>query len=116
MRTWDDWSDFEVNKAVAERLGLVTGGANDNYACVKVKKSEDYRAWYLVDYCNSWNDIGPIIERNNITIACYDGEWSAFSGFRPWADTDIRDNETHCKNIKRAAAIVFLIMNGVNPD
>lgn len=59
---------------------------------------------HKLDYCNSWTDAGPIIERERITIT------SALR--RDWWDAiDISaDIEVRHVNPLRAAMIVFLMM------
>lgn len=103
MKTWDDWSDFEINKSV-EKI-------TDMYC-------EDCEGKYIptFDYCNSWADMGQLISENGIDI-----EWPDFYCDTGTAtkvmhgDADIQCDFTEKDKALRAAAIVFLMMNGVKP-
>ena len=112
MKTWDDWSDFEINYRIAKRVitngnvcivkNFVTG-RKFVYVGVEGEQTE-------VDYCNSWSNMGPIIVNNKIGVhpdAFKDGNWFAFDSY------DMTMHES--AEPLRAAAIVFLEMNGVNP-
>ena len=111
MKTWDDWSDLEINQKVAEALSInfeVISGVV--IASVKHGGSNVISISGAVDYCNSWTDMGPIIDDNDITVGpCTSGRKMAASYRGGFNDIVFFDNKT-C----RAAAIVFLMMNGVS--
>lgn len=123
MKTWDDWSDFKINKRIADFIFpeqiRSTKAAKKNVVDVLIANGGKgfYRHEY-VDYCNNWADIGPIIEQNGISIN-YDcetqpdnsAEWWNVNGFGD--DGEVRVD--YKLNPKRSAAIVFLMMNGVKP-
>ncbi|MCP3681821.1 MAG: DUF2591 domain-containing protein [bacterium] len=91
MTDYNKMTDFEINKLVAESLGFSD-------------PNEEYDG--TIDYCNSWNDIGPIIKEYKISInylPCTN-HWSACDGH----DSQIYAIEKDSP--KRAAAIVFLKM------
>jgi len=106
MRTWDDWSDKEVSDGVAKIVGTYSEFCSTH------------------DYCNSWADMGPLMFDWDISIfrdvstnpkvftAVPKGWWSVGNGFVSSLGIDI--GYTH-PNPLRAAAIVFLMMNGVKP-
>lgn len=115
MKTWDDVSDFEINKAVAEIL----------YPCAdEIPEQKD--AWvsngtecqvvvkvgaegFKRDYCNSWADMGPIICDRNINLT--------FSHISNRAFANHNDHGCqHHDNPIRAAATVYLMMNNVEPE
>ncbi len=85
MTNYNDMTDFQINELIAN-LG-------------------PYK-----NYCNSWADMGPIMEREKINLE-FDskvvGECSALGGYF----NGLRfDKEFSHKNPLRAAAIVFLMM------
>lgn len=74
-----EMTDFEINRKV---LAIASGAKPLGYAhnadkrSAGVVKSNQYH-WY--DYCNSWADAGPIIEKENISLTCHQNrdEWAA---------------------------------------
>lgn len=110
MKTWDDWSDFEINKAVVCALGLKILSiwtVNPN-VFITLGSSE---ASKKVDYCNNPADMWPIIYNSGMSIQAPD------EYFDEWHTSKLGVNISYChKNPLRAAAIVFLMMNGVNPE
>lgn len=105
-------SNFEINKLVAEEEGV-------KWHLSPYSKSNDTPHWiycdnwdsvngdsiYLPDYCNSWGDMGQIIEYKKICLVSNEsgGEWVAFLDE---FDTIMASNESPL----RAAAIVYLMM------
>jgi len=106
MNNWKNKSDFETNKSVAilEGLNLCEG---QHY---KPKAAYWSGGCEMFDPCNNPSDSWPIIQRNNIATQPRpsSNEWFAFS---------ICENEFEVigKNPLRAAMIVYLEMNGVEP-
>lgn len=102
MKDWDKLSDRIIDRLIL--VSLYGDGDKD------IEKS--WRRGNF-NYCNSWADMGPIIERERLDIeaslTC--DEWLCCKldedGFFIVA-------ESH-KNPLRAAAIVYLEMNGVKP-
>ena len=125
MKTWDDWSDFDISKAVADSLNIdwhckPDGKLNSSYSWVYSDSygKRDGNPIDLPDYCNSWADMGPLMVEKNI------GVWPLVRhGIDSWiakffgsaADSFVTTFSFECKNPLRAAAIVFLMMNGVKP-
>lgn len=128
MKTWDDWSDQQLTKAVAMTVQGVTFDrelrpdfAVDCFAeheggvAVRVINPGD-EEFSNVDYCNSWSDMGPLALNNNIVITpCMGSNNGDATGYFEHKNPITID---FCVNYKalRAAAIVFLMMNGVKPD
>lgn len=90
MKNYSEMSDFEINKEVAIATGLDLSGVTQ----------ENYWMYNMKDYCNSWADAGPIIEKFRITIDSDTDVWFA---------SDDKHCHTHY-NPLRAAMIVFLMM------
>jgi len=110
-------SDFEVNK----RLSMILGGfklsefseTSGNFH----SETPKYRFEPVLNYCNSWLFIGPLIEVYNVTLLMVsDGAVAAasmhhceVSSFDEMHDTYISaDYYTDNKNPKRAAAICII--------
>lgn len=102
-----EMSDFEINRKV---LAIASGAKPLGYAhnadkrSAGVVKSNQYH-WY--DYCNSWADAGPIIEREKINIEYRNdcnGFWLAGLGSGKGSHAFLQ------KKPLRAAMIVFLMM------
>ncbi|MGJ7308125.1 phage protein NinX family protein [Morganella morganii] len=115
MNKYRDKSDFEINKAVAERYLPCDYRYNESDKIVEligvdlscefgssidIEKEHVYGKF---DPCNNPADAMPIIIENKITVA-YDhlnGEWCAYSG---------SEIAAHSDNYYRAAMICFLMM------
>lgn len=102
-------SDFEINRKV---LAITSGAKPLGYAHDADKRSagivkSNVYGWY--DYCNSWADAGPIIEKGLISLQFCQGNWMA--SVNPSQETGFR---AACfiekRNPLRAAMIVFLMM------
>lgn len=92
MNKYTELSDFEINKKVAEKLGL---NFKDG---VIVKNGE----WFYFDPCNNPADAMPIIIENKISIIHKknDGTWYAYQPFK----------SVEHENFYRAAMELFLLM------
>ena len=118
--TWDDWSDLEVNKAVYEALGLtpddldilVESMSNQLVEAMPFmpKAYEGVCIYYGKDYCNNPADMWPVIIENNISLI-NDG-----AGNIGAAHDDFKQVWLPKYRALRAAAIVFLEINGVKPN
>lgn len=120
-KSWDDWSDFEINKAVYENLGLTPDDLDILVESMSIqlveampfmsKAYEGVCIYYGKDYCNNPADMWPIIVANDISIQA-PNEY-----FDEWYSSKLGAKISYChKNPLRAAAIVFLEMNGVKPN
>lgn len=110
---YDNATDFEINKAVVETLGfcLISNNQAGSSSVVRYKTGSGTMTKYLaVDYCNSWADIGPIIEDHKIDLMhlpkCK--KWVADSFCSVFSYMD--------PNPRRTAAVVFLKMQGASND
>ena len=119
-------SDFEINKRVAEILGHCFQSHIDR------DKERGSRVWqmgnqlyhddypneehqlkpspYFPDYCNNWNDAGPLIEQYGICLHPSEGDDDLACAFileSYWTDDRIEAKDK--KNL-RAVCICFLKM------
>jgi hypothetical protein len=124
MKTWEDWSDFKVNKAVASKLhGEEWWHIRSTVFTMQLMPTGSGGAETRkapVNYCKKPYDMWPIISDNKISLHFgweVKDKWSAI-GFT-WEDRKLGKHPTnhdYCHtNPLRAAAIVFLEMNGVRP-
>jgi hypothetical protein len=65
-----------------------------------------------LDYCNSPSDMMPLVFEAGITVGTYDDEHFAFSGFEGGVYEECWSNMIYNDNPLRAAAIVYLLMQG----
>ena len=114
MKTWDDLSDFEINKTIfpfTKDFGEckdIMQKKNPNRSAVMWG---DGARWFEFDGCNNPADMWPIIYNSGMSIQAPD------EYFDEWHTSKLGVNISYChKNPLRAAAIVFLMMNGVNPE
>ncbi len=109
---YDEMSDFEINKAVAEALGhklceVILPNPARTHAAVMPTETLGQRNF---DYCNNPSDGFPIITENNI------GMWRGCLGLNLLADhwcsrgVEADDSPVKDKNPLRAAMIVYLKM------
>lgn len=105
MKNYADMSDQEINQAVTCEIfkchawSLSETGGSFFHCGID---GAGYYVQQVVDYCNSWDDAGPIIFENHINISwCGDDEWSART---------VHLQRVFDKNPLRAAMIVFLMM------
>jgi hypothetical protein len=132
MKTWDDWSCFDLSFAVAklhqpnnDKIQVISGKV-----CVGALGGHTDDSYTFVYFdINSWADMGPIIFSKNISIiniknttqwfACADVEFENICMSPDGNDSGISSMSTnhasYCTKPLRAAAIVFLMMNGVKP-
>lgn len=74
MSKYADLSDFEINKMVAERRDGVTVAKNqhldygDRDDRVVIVNENKHGNGTCVDYCNSWEDAGPLMVENGISL------------------------------------------------
>ncbi len=98
MTNYNDMPDFEINKLV--RIALHGEPITDL----------DKFFFPCPDYCNSWSDMGPIIDREKICLEHHSYTWEAsLAGYeqslrRRFVEPQMNDNPL------RAAAIVYLMI------
>jgi len=104
MTKYNDMTDFEINKLVAEKLGIPWGEVNLTPSHSQLFRHDTYPIRQF-NPCNSWSDMGPIIEREKIGIhvgKVAPNMWFALSRDEWFVEND--------KNPLRAAAIVYLML------
>jgi hypothetical protein len=95
----NEMSDFDINLAVAKKLGHETKVyANKHSSFVEIKN--EYNSWDCFEPCTNWNDIMPIAEGYHI-------EMNPAMGFA-WHNLGGLVSEN--KNPRRAICEVFLMM------
>lgn len=118
MSEWQNKSDFEINKAVAE-LRFNPSGIEQQGSAVYMEFDETASCNREFDGCNNPADGWWIIFYNGICLTSptvlrkrqlWSASWNEDGG--RWAVGDIGFSD---KNPLRAAMIVFLEMNGVKP-
>jgi len=123
---YSEMSDFEINKEVAiKHLGYYEEGSrfvntgtdsskhySGKYPLRRITKNSRY--WKPFEPCNSWADIGPIIEKYGIEISIMlSGDWCASRISKYTYDSApiySNDEQFSDENPKLAAAIVFLMI------
>lgn len=118
MRTWNDWSDLEVNRKVAEVLGKKVVQHSMMFEGKVWVIEGDNGIERLPDYCNDVVHTWPIILSRNITVAKHINldEWECFGGgYFINYEHQIKSfgGDYSHENPLRSAMIVFLMMNGV---
>lgn len=110
-RSYESMSDAEVNKAVAEALGMeLSNYFGDDFGYYICKESSPMGMLVRVsEYCSEWNMIMPIAEEHKISVDWVEDmkKWSALS---PAGSQFNCINYQH-ENPRRALAICFLKMN-----
>lgn len=112
MKTWDDWSDKEIDSSVASIVFDCKGWSKTKsfYGLyIELNEGKEIKVQSVPNYCNNWADIGPIIASNGISLVWIGGVDDA------WKARSVHTNSFVSANPLRAAAIVFLMMNGVKP-
>lgn len=103
---YEDMSDFEINKRVAEAVGMEISSDHSGAYVGVIKRSMGSLPSYMhVNHCNSPSDAWPIILENKITIFSPndthdDSLWMA----------ELDESHMFSANPLRAAMIVFLMM------
>lgn len=120
MTDYSKMSDFDINCSVANYTMsgecYLPASHPENHTGDIVCNSFIYGE-PLPDYCNSWADAGPIIQKNGIAIMpdSPTGDWLAFAEFTlcegEWEFESEPTNHVAGSNPLRAAMIVFLMMN-----
>lgn len=100
---YNDMSDFEINKAVAEALGV------RGFHCENVGGGSAllFTNWKELDYCNNPSDAWPIIVENRITIEF--GYSHPVRVFHETMEGDYINGDDD--NPLRSAMIVYLMMS-----
>ena len=98
---YDTASDFDINKAVAEALGILKDNV-DIVGCGDSLELFDFDGSFFINYCNNPSDAWPIIE--SIWWHLIEGD---YVGITDW-EKEMRADDDSDK--LRAAMIVYLKM------
>lgn len=106
MKDYNNMSDFEINKAVAELRGLELSSDHNGAYVGIVRSSAGTRPNYIhVNYCNNPSDAWQIIIENSITFNYDTAQVHVGSYFSDTAKVSENRNKA-----LRAAMIVYLMM------
>ena len=104
MKDYSKMSDFEINKAVAARIGVEVQEWNGKiFGGVERSIDNVTSVVGVIDYCNNPSDAMPILIENRISLTWVNGECRASSVKAGY-------HEFSCGNALRAAMIVYLMM------
>ena len=129
MKTWDDWSDFEISNKITElknnrdmtRNIKIMGLWHRSCAYVAqgvkfVDIGGEFKWVPCANYCSDPSAMWSIILKNNIVVTpCMGANIGDATGYSEHQNHVISEFDDNSKAL-RAAAIVFLMMNGVNPE
>lgn len=106
---YEEKSDFQINKAVAEVLGLkLSNHHNNNFGYYETIGAEGVMMFLRVsDYCNNPSVAWPIITENRINMIA---EWPGKNWYCNVTPTVATIESYRDENLLRAAMIVFLKM------
>ena len=114
---YSEMSDHEIDIEVAKKLGInwyLRPSDNRNNVGIWVYGENDdgKTAIELPNYCNSWADIGPIIEKYGIDIEWPEDHLGSIGSCKKYRQgaTDIIVEFKLKSQALRTAAIVFLMM------
>lgn len=122
MKTWDDWSDWDINTELttiifSDMLSNLKISETGRYFYYKTR--EGWGTQDVLDYCNTPNDMWPLMIDSGIVVLPYDTceRYIAVSGATLNSDHNLCSDNIWYLDEKplRAAAIVFLEINGVKP-
>ena len=125
MKAWDDWSDDEISSKI---MGVLHGDQVENWCLSDCGKyvydcGPTGDQFYKVDVfdINNWSDMGPLAMRSNISITppCNNRETEGVATGIEFGKNYVRHHHSFFasnEGATRAAAIVFLMLNGVSPD
>lgn len=102
MNKYTELSDFEINKEVASKMGLIS--EITHYGVVAKPSNKD--RWFEFNPCNNLSDAMQIILENKIAANPKENIWQCGSGW----------NVAENKNPLRAAMEAFLMMKDAEND
>lgn len=116
MTDYNELTDLEINERVAKYLfpNDTVEIIEDQVVVFSPFKNES------VDYCNTWHEGGPVIEKYGISLSYDNGEWEAKidikSGFNSAWGIEI-DSVSYIDDLPlRAAMITLLIMKDITHE
>lgn len=99
-------TDAEINLAIARIEYPDAELIQDDSSDINI----DYKLF--VNYVEDWDDIGPIIEREELDITCWGtNQWSANN-----SDSRNAFYKAYAETPNKAAALCYLKMKGVSDD
>ncbi len=107
MTNYNEMTDFDINKRVADLSGMKIAKVQDDLRKSVIVWKND--STYEFDPCNKPSDAWPIILENNISLIApegYQAEWDAI----------VTEYTCFDKNPLRAAMIVFLMLKANKND
>lgn len=109
---YENMSDFEINKRVAEALGKFEYVSDNNLDGGSAVLCDSLRACDEYDYCNSPSDAWPIITSNAIDIEFAVDSLGGIGQAHVYVegDTDLECNFNDNSKALRAACIVYLMI------
>lgn len=110
---YEEMSDFEINKCVAEAVGMELSSDHSGACVGVVRRSIGSKPNYgHVNYCNSPSDAWPIMEKNGIATITENGVIIGATNNSQEFYENFGSVVHSCINVKtfRAAMIVFLMM------
>lgn len=109
-KNWKEVSEDELNIAIAKNIygNEIQNITHIGLGMLLLTINDDHKR---VNYCNSGADMWPLIYQNKIHIECLNRHVSC----EKWTARSFFSAYTHeCENPLRAAAIVYLMINGIN--
>ena len=116
----ESMSDLMINERVAMEKGLLVAANGHNVYrndyrekypstiwVAKHHKGEQTEAWEQVNYCAEPSDMMPLVFERGISLVFMDADYEAHS-----LENGDEANNTQHSNPLRAAAIVYLLING----
>ena len=97
-------SNYEINKAVAESFGYVVKDQIGKHNFAFIENPDFDIGNEGLNYCNQWEDAGPIIQDNRITLSA-----PSLENNNMWAASFL-DCRSIATNPLRAAMEVYLMM------
>lgn len=114
MSDWDDKSNYEINKAVAEieKLNMCEG----QHYLPRISYWNDKGHCCMFDPCTNIQDAWPIMKQYNIDIYWpdYGNCYGTVTRYMEGA-TDVQEDFTDKEDALRCAMIVYLESEGVAP-
>lgn len=125
--SYEEMTDFEINKAVAETKGLKMHKNQSKFETLRdagvIAQCWLSGRWVEFDYCNNPSDAWPIIVENKIAIRpllkhnLSDGSVEIEDSWEAYANSNTKFAIlVCCSRPLRAAMIVYLRMNEDNGD
>ena len=103
MRNWNDWSDYEINKAAVKFLGINFEDMSDFRPEPYIFNEDTQREF---DLCNSWENLGHIMLDNGIGVVTEGGKLIGATNWYQQPYSDVIYKYVH-ENPCRAVSTCF---------